>query len=195
MVSVRSGVGRRRPVAHLGGTRVSRAEHLPLPRGANLRDVDRAGGTDVAVSGRKPSSTVASVSYNLPDTVLELFRSREHLLGERARVSRYPVVARRLRHLPAHPRPPPPPSDDALTARFPRIRRRRRARARLLGHLAARQARVRALRLVRSDERANPTRGGSTGPPRSRRGPSSTSPWSSCARSRCGRLFTRTSRG
>ena len=39
------------------------------------------GGTDVAVSGRKPSSTVASVSYNLPDTVLELFRSREHLLG------------------------------------------------------------------------------------------------------------------
>ena len=106
------------------------------------------GGTDVAMSGGKPSSTVASVSYNLPDTVLELFRSREHLLGERARVSRYPVVARRLRHLPVTP----PPSNDALTACFPRIRRRRRARARVLGHLAARQARVRALRLVRSDE-------------------------------------------
>ena len=81
------------------------------------------GGTDVAVSGRKPSSTVASVSYNLPDTVLELFRSKDHLLGERARVSRYPVVARRLRHLPVTP----PPSNDALTARFPRIRRQARS--------------------------------------------------------------------
>ncbi len=75
------------------------------------------GGTDVAVSGRKPSSTVASVSYNLPDTVLELVRSREHLLGERARVSRYPVVARRLRHLPA---PPPPPPPTALQRRADR---------------------------------------------------------------------------
>ena len=55
------------------------------------------GGTDVAVSGRKPSSTVASVSYNLPDTVLELFRSREHLLGERAPVG---YAISRLRHRP-----------------------------------------------------------------------------------------------
>lgn len=74
------------------------------------------GGTDVAVSGRKPSSTVASVSYNLPDTVLELFRSREHLLGERARVSRYPVVARRLQFT-AISRPTPAPLHRPPTTR------------------------------------------------------------------------------
>mmetsp|Transcript_928 Transcript_928/g.3505 ORF Transcript_928/g.3505 Transcript_928/m.3505 type:complete len:206 (-) Transcript_928:1520-2137(-) len=112
MVSVRSGVGRRRPVAHLGGTRASRAERLPLPRGANLRDVDRAGGHGRGGVGQK--------------TV------------EHRRVRQLQPTGHGARALPLEGAPA------------------RRARARLLGHLAARQARVRALRLVRSDERANP---------------------------------------
>mmetsp|Transcript_4534 Transcript_4534/g.18654 ORF Transcript_4534/g.18654 Transcript_4534/m.18654 type:complete len:283 (+) Transcript_4534:84-932(+) len=111
MVSVRSGLDRRRPVAHLGGTRVSRAEHLPFPPRADLRDVGRPGGHGRGGVGQK--------------TV------------EHRRVRQLQPTGHGARALPLEGAPA------------------RRARARLLGHLAARQARVRALRLDRSDERAN----------------------------------------
>ena len=184
MVSVRSGVGRRRPVAHCEVPVLAALEH---PDASSRRKPPRCGSRSGARTWRcRPKTVEHRRVRRLQPTGhgARLFRSREHLLGERAHVSRYPVVARRLqftRRPPAHPAPlqaglrrradrPFPPNREPAGA----------ARARLLGHLAARQARVRALRLVRSDERANPGRAGSTGPPRRRRpAHSSTSPWSS----------------
>ena len=157
MVSVRSGVGRRRPVAHLGGTRASALSvYLFLEAQTSEMWIARGARTwRCRAENRRAPSRPSATTYR---TRCSSSSARGSTCSVSARASRVtpssPVGY--SRHLPAHPRPHPPPSDDALTARFPRIRRRRRARARLLGHLAARQARVRALRLVRSDERANP---------------------------------------
>ena len=53
------------------------------------------GGADVSLPGHHRSNSHASVSYNLPDTVLELFRSNEHLLGTRVLRSHTPVACNR----------------------------------------------------------------------------------------------------
>lgn len=53
------------------------------------------GRADVALPGHHPSNSHASVSYNLPDTVLELFRTNEHLLGTRVLRSHTPVACNR----------------------------------------------------------------------------------------------------
>jgi hypothetical protein len=53
------------------------------------------GNIDVALPGHDPSNSHASVSYNLPDTVLELFRTNEHLLGTRVLRPHTPVACNR----------------------------------------------------------------------------------------------------
>ena len=58
------------------------------------------GRADVALPGHHPSNSHASVSYNLPDTVLELFRTNEHLLGTRVLRPHTPVACNRQMKLP-----------------------------------------------------------------------------------------------
>ena len=114
------------------------------------------GGADVSLPGHHPSNSHASVSYNLPDTVLELFRSNEHLLGTRVLRSHTPVACNRQMKSPflQMGRTEHPPLTADRLCQSPPVRVHRRARAGILGSMAASQARVRARRVVHARVRA-----------------------------------------
>jgi hypothetical protein len=101
MVTARGGGESRGRVARVGGSRGLERGARALRRGSNIGDVDREKGkSDVALPGHDPSNSHASVSYNLPDTVLELFRTNEHLLGTRVLRPHTPVACNRQMKLP-----------------------------------------------------------------------------------------------